>query len=33
MAASLPKPIIYLGYVVTKPHALRREFPLDFSPP
>lgn len=25
MAASFPKPVIYLGYVVTEPHAPRRE--------
>jgi hypothetical protein len=26
MAASFPKPVIYLGYVVTDPHAPRREY-------
>jgi hypothetical protein len=25
MAASYPKPVIFLGYVVTNPHALRRK--------
>jgi len=33
MAASFPKPVIFLGYVVTEPHASRREFPLVSSPP
>lgn len=28
MAASYPRPVIFLGYVVTKPHAVRREFPF-----
>lgn len=28
MATSFPKPVIFLGYVVTEPHAPRREFPL-----
>lgn len=32
MAASVPKPVIYLGYVVTAPHAPRREFPLTSAP-
>ena len=26
MAASYPRPVVFLGYVVTKPHAERREF-------
>jgi hypothetical protein len=27
MSASYPDPIIFLGYVVTDPHAKRREYP------
>jgi len=27
MAKSYPRPVVFLGYVVTKPHAHRREFP------
>jgi hypothetical protein len=33
MAASFPKPVIFLGYVVTEPHAPRREYPLNPGPP
>lgn len=28
MAASYPRPVVFLGYVVSEPHALRRTFPL-----
>jgi hypothetical protein len=28
MAASYPRPVVFLGYVVTKPHALRRKWCL-----
>lgn len=33
MAASHPRPVVFLGYVVTKPHAERRTLviPLEFS--
>lgn len=32
MAASYPRPVIFLGYVVTKPHAKRRESLASSSP-
>ena len=32
MAASYPRPVVFLGYVVTKPKALRRKhFPHNFT--
>ena len=33
MAISFPKPVIFLGYVVTEPHAPRRECPFSIPTP